>query len=482
MTKYNVLIVDDEPIQLKVIGRFVEGLGYNLFTMNSGMEVVDFFVSKKAVKGVSCDDTDVILLDLSMPDLDGFDVMRKIEKIRGDTQIIVLTANNDVALATAALNTGALDYIVKGEKDFIARLTSALRNAIDKKYLKYLVSHLDRLGKNRVIFSDILGKNREFCDAINLAQKASSSLIPVLIEGGSGSGKELLARAIHGSGPRAGKPFIVVECDLLAGDGAEEKIFGSDKALSDGEAKNIGKLREANHGTIFFKRIEALKYETQVKLLRFMREGEFVPVDGKSPVPANVRIISATTHDLKKMVMTKKVREDFFYCISTFLIKIPSLKDRGAEDIKILANNFCRDFCISENRRVKTVSDRVLKLLCDYDWKGNVRQLKNIIFRAVVFCDGDVLEPEDFPHLLNNENNIVTKSNAVTKKKVGLRSELIDIFDDGGRCKTIDVIEEEVVRILLEIFSGNLSEVSKQLGIGRSTIYRKLKTINDGEV
>jgi len=478
MTKRMILIVDDEPTQRKVIGKFIDGLGHNFLDMSSGMEVVDFFMNKKTVKGVSCNEIDVMLLDLSMPDLDGLEVLKQIAPIKGDLQVIVLTANQDVNLAITAINYGAIDYIVKGEKDIIARITASINNAIEKKNLKYQVSHLARKGKDQVAFSDIIGQSELMMNMMRLAKKVTNSNISILLEGSNGTGKEILARAIHGSSSRSGKPFIVVECDLLKVNTVEEELFGIEGQTQNGP-KNIGKVGEANMGTIFFEKIDSLKIDVQVKILRFMQEGEYIPVGAKIPIRSNARVIASTTRDLGKLVGLKKFREDLFYRIATFPIKVPDLKERGEDDIRLLAENFCRDFSINENKKIKAINQDALYLLYNYDWEDNVRQLKNSVFRAVVLCDGDVLKPEHFPQLLNKENNSMTKAKSAIKKNSDVNSELIDIFDDEGQCKTIDLIEEEIIRRLVDIYNGNLSEVAKQLDIGRSTIYRKLKIINE---
>lgn len=475
MVKRNILIVDDELTQCKVLGKLVDNMGHNSIVMNSGMEVVDFFMNKKAIDGLSCYDIDVMLLDVSMPDIDGLTVLKQIGPIKGDIQVIVLTANKDVSRAVTAINLGAIDYIVKGDKDVPSRVTASVNNAIEKKNLKYQVSHLVRKGKDQVVFSDIIGQSDLLIDSIKMAKKAINSSIPIFVEGSSGSGKELLARAIHGSSLRSGKPFIMVECDLLKSLNAEEELFGSEKAAGEGMPKSLGKLREANNGTIFFKKIDSLRLDLQVKLLRFLQEGEFEPVGSKNPVRVNVQIISSTSRDLEKMAEAKKFREDLRYRISSFPIHMPSLQERGDEDIQVLSENFCRNFSINENKKIKGISQEALYLLCNYDWEDNIRQLKNSIFRAVVLCDGDILKSEHFPQLLNKENNSLTKSKAVIKENSSINSELVDIFDDDGNCKTLDSIEEEVVRRLVDIYNGNLSEVAKRLDVGRSTVYRKLK-------
>jgi DNA-binding NtrC family response regulator len=475
MVRKNILIVDDEQTQCKVLGRFIENMGHNNIIMNSGMEVVDFFMNKKVIAGLSCYDIDVMLLDVSMPDIDGLTVLKQIGPIKGDIQVIVLTANKDVSRAVTAINLGAIDYIIKGEKDMYARVSASVNNAIEKKNLKYQVSHLARKSKDQVAFSDIIGQSEHLIKAIKLAKKAINSSIPILIEGGNGSGKELLARAIHGSSLRSGKPFVTVECDLLKSLNAEEELFGSDRPLVEGMAKNIGKIREANNGTIFFKRVDTLRADLQIKLLRFLQEGEFEPVGSKVPVRVNIQLISSTSRDLEKISDAKKFREDLRYRIAAFPIQMPALRERGEEDIQMLAENFCRNFSINENKKIRGISQDALYLLSNYDWEDNVRQLKNSIFRAVVLCDEDMLQSEHFPQLLNKEDNTITKSKAVIKENSSINSELVDIFDDEGNCKTLDMIEEEVVRRLVDLYNGNLSEVAKKLDVGRSTIYRKLK-------
>lgn len=478
MVKHTILIVDDEETQRKAFGKVIStNLGHRCVEMKSGLEVVDFFMNRKSINNISYTDIDVMLLDLSMPDLDGLAVLKQIAPIKGDVQVIVLTAKKDLTLSVAAINYGAIDYIVKGERDIFARITASINNAIEKKNLKYQVSHLARKERDQVIFSDIIGRSEAISKVIETAKKVANSTIPVLIDGPSGAGKELIARAIHGSGVRSGKPFITVECDLLRDVDAEEKLFGSEGAVADGMVKNIGKLREANNGTIFFKKIDVLKPSLQVKLLNFLQEGEFTPAQGKMPVRIDVRMIFSTTADTKQLVALKKIREDLFYRISVFPITVPSLRERGEEDIRTLAESFCRDFSINENKKIRSISQEALNLLFNSDLEDNVRQLKNTIFRAVVLCDGDALHPEHFPQLLIKEDSSITKAKAAIKKRSDINSELIDIFDEEGKCKTMDQIEEEIIKRLVEMRSGNLSEVAKQLNIGRSTIYRKLKII-----
>ncbi|HLD76604.1 MAG TPA: sigma-54 dependent transcriptional regulator [Rickettsiales bacterium] len=481
MSKRNILIVDDEPTQCKMMKKFVTNLGHNAFVMNSGMEVVDFFTSKKVLDNLTYNDIDVMLLDLSMPDIDGLTVLKKIDNVKSDVQIIVLTATSDVTLAVNAINLGATDYIIKGGSDIHARLTSSIKNAIDKKNLKYQVSNLVRKDQNQVVFSDVIGQSKIMLSIIDLAKRAVNIAIPILVEGQNGCGKELLARAIHGSGMRVGKPFIVVECDMMKPEMAEEDLFGLERVV--GAKPKIGKIREAEGGTIFLKKIEVLNLEVQTKLLRFLQDKEFHPTDSHKLVKSNVRLIASTSKDLAKLATEKKFREDLRYALSIFPIQIPSLQKRGDEDIIMLAEHFLRSFTVNENKKIKSFKPETIELLCKSDWKDNVRQLKNFIFRAVILCDDEVLYPEHFPQLLNAQNNYANdKMDDATRKKLGMRSfYTVEIFDENNNCKPLADIEEEISKKLMDKYSGNISEVAKQLSIARSTLYRKLR-MEEGQI
>ncbi len=466
MVSNNILIVDDEKTQCKILEKFISNQGYETLVMNSGIEAVDFFVNKKVIDSIASIDIDVMLLDLSMPDLDGISVLKKIHDLKSDVQVIVLTATNDIELAVKAINLGAADYIVKEDGDIYARLTTSIKNAIDKKNLRYQVSNLVRKDQNQVSFSDILGKSDAMMSVMNLAKKAVSISIPILIEGPSGSGKELLARAIHGSGVRSGKAFVIVECDMIKPESMEEYIFGLDKGK--GNKPKMGKIREADGGTILFKKIEFLTIDIQMKILRFLQDGEFYTADGMKPIKSNARFIASTSKSDSELSDEKKFRQDLKYAISIFPITLPPLAQRGEEDIMIMSEHFLKTFAINENKKVKSFAYSVEEMLKDFEWKGNVRQLKNYIFRAVILCDDALLQPEHFPQILNSDPG--------TEKHVfGIRDEIIHIFKEDGKSKTLADMEEEISKKLMAKFYGNISEVAKQLNIARSTLYRKLR-------
>ncbi len=474
----NILIVDDEPVQSKLLARFIGDLDHNVICMNNGRQVVEFFLNKKPFNGLLPSEVSIMMLDLSMPDIDGLSVLKQIADFRGNLQVIVLTASNEISSAISALNLGADDYIMKGEKDLFARVVSSIINAIEKTNLKQQVYNLERKNSHQVSFSDLVGASKNFLEAINLAKRVSNSNVPVLIEGASGVGKELLARAIHGAGSKSGKPFVIIDCRTLCQNStsfheADIMLFGGEVSPEYGIVeRSIGKIREADGGTIFLGNISSLRPDMQVKLLRFIKEGTVEPVGAKSSVGVGVRIISSTNQDLESYVRHGRFREDLYYCLNIFLISVPSLCERDPEDIKTLAANFCYDFSVNENKKIKGLSSQALELLCKFDWEDNIRQLKSYIFRAVVLCDGEILKPEHFPQIVNSTFIKKIRKKSSNPNKI---FEKIDLFHPNGQCKNLEEIETEVVEKLLGFFDGNLSEVSKQLKVGRSTIYRKLK-------
>ena len=470
----NILIVDDEPVQVMLLAKFIRDMDHNVIVMNNGQQVIDLFVHKKPVNGIRSNEIVVMLLDISMPDIDGISVLRKIIDVKGDLQVIVLTAANDISSAITAINLGAVDYIIKGEKDIFARVVTSINSAIEKKNLKQQVYSLERKNNHQVSFSDIVGNSKGLLTAVNLAKRVSSSNVPVLIEGESGTGKELLARAIHGAGSKSGKPFIVVDCELIKQDNADVFLFGCEISQSNGNGERLlGKIREAEGGTLFLDNVSALRPETQIKLLRFIQEGIIEPVGSNSIIKVGVRIISSTNEDLESYVRHDRFREDLYYCLNVFLIPIPSLSERGDEDIKMLAENFCRDFSVNENKKITTINKEALQMLYKFDWEDNIGQLRSYIFRAVVLCDESTLKPEHFPQIMH-----LTSSAKSIFYKNGEKEGSVDLFHSDGKCKNLEEIEVEIFTKILDVFGGNLSEASKRLKVGRSTIYRKLKLIS----
>jgi transcriptional regulator with PAS, ATPase and Fis domain len=331
-------------------------------------------------------------------------------------------------------------------------------------------------GKNS--FDNVLGSSQSIKDVITLASRVSESDIPVLLQGESGSGKELVAHTIHNSSKRCDKQFVAVNCGAIPENLVESILFGHEKGAFTGAFyKTFGKFREADGGTIFLDEINELSKDFQVKLLRLLQHGEIEPVGANKPMKVNVRVISATSCDLSKEVAEGRFREDLYYRISVFPIKIPSLRSRK-QDIPFLINYFIKNFCQSENKKIDSISKEAEKFLCDYRWPGNIRQLKNAIFRAVVMCDSDRLTINDFLHLnpvANTESDDILNSPRASKMIVNTNI----FFDQVGKdMRSLSDIEKDIITTALEYYNGHISKISKKLGIGRSTLYRKMLEYN----
>jgi DNA-binding NtrC family response regulator len=323
-----------------------------------------------------------------------------------------------------------------------------------------------------------------------LGQRAAQSNIPILIEGESGVGKELIARAIQGSSDRAGKPFVTVNCGAIPENLVESILFGHEKGSFTGATeKHLGKFQEAHGGTLFLDEIGELRLDMQVKLLRALQHGDIDPVGSKRSVKVDVRIISATNRNLAERTRDGQFREDLYYRLNVFPIYVPALRQRR-EDIAELTRHFVTRFSAEENKAICGLSEEANALIRNFDWPGNVRQLENTIFRAVVLCDGDVLDVCDFPQIaaaagmeirprsVNSVHEIVQMVQTNGGGHEAAPSQ--DLFalaavNDAGHMRRLDDIEAQVIRMAIDHYDGHMSEVARRLGIGRSTLYRKLK-------
>jgi DNA-binding NtrC family response regulator len=343
---------------------------------------------------------------------------------------------------------------------------------------------------------------------IHAAEKAAASTIPVLIEGQSGVGKELFARAIHGSGERRTKPFVTVNCGAIPDNLVESILFGHEKgAFTGATERHSGKFLEATSGTLFLDEVGELPLSAQVKLLRALQEGEIEPVGGRKPVKVDVRLVSATNRNLVADVKAGRFREDLFYRLHVYPIAVPPLAER-AEDIVELARHFLVRFGAEEGKRIKRISGPALSLLTAYRWPGNVRQLENAIFRAVVLAEGDEIGPDEFPQIvsslcrtrdapeiapahahvgveLDHADAIVESPStdgraqpSSTAPRADLPGpHLISLLDARGTIRPLEELEAEAIRFAIAHYQGQMSEVARRLRIGRSTLYRKLDSL-----
>ncbi|WP_127142539.1 sigma-54-dependent transcriptional regulator [Pelagibacterium montanilacus] len=479
-----VLIVDDEPVQCRLASETVARAGFDPLVAHSGREALDILARS--------DDIAAMILDLVMPDMDGMAVLEALKRRDTALPVIVQTSQTSLETVVSAMRLGATDFFVKPVAP--ERITVSLRNALKVKTLETCLRVERNKRSGAFGFDDIIAASPAMSRPISLGRKAAASTIPVLVEGETGVGKELLARAIQGSGDRAGKPFVTVNCGAIPKDLVEATLFGHVKGAFTGAIADApGKFREANTGTLFLDEVGELPPETQVKLLRALQDGEIEPVGASRPVRVNVRLISATNRRLLNLARDGHFREDLYYRLNVFPIYVPPLRERR-EDIARLAVHFLTRFAAEEGRHVSTIDPAAMSLLESYDWPGNVRQLENAVFRAVVLAEHAALTVADFPQIvLAAEGHAEAKSTThaaftmarpihIDQAAPPLRlaepvpSPVADRFlDESGDLLAISEIERDLIAFAIDHCAGRMAQVARQLGIGRSTLYRKIK-------
>ncbi|HRL24844.1 MAG TPA: sigma-54 dependent transcriptional regulator [Brevundimonas diminuta] len=473
-----VLVVDDDPTQRRLIQAVLDREGYAVVHAESGGEAID-----RLTKGGGAD---VVLLDLVMPGLSGMEALAEMRTAGVATPVIVLTANGGIETVVKAMQAGAQDFFVKPVGP--DRLLVGVRNALQMTQLTAEIGRLKKRAAGRTSFDDMVGDSEPMRMVKALGQRAAKSSIPVLITGESGVGKEVIARALHGASDRAGKPFVAVNCGALPANLVESILFGHEKgAFTGAHEKHAGKFVEANGGTLFLDEIGELPLDMQVKLLRALQEGEVDPVGGKRPVKVDVRIVSATNRDPAQQVKEGAFREDLFYRLNVFPIEAPALRERR-EDIPALVEHFIARFNVEEGKRVAGCSPETLALLQGHDWPGNVRQLENAVYRALVLADSPLLQPHDFPAISgvavpldavaaprSGEHAPASASESASSDEDAQHDSPVRITDDRGHVRTLEQIERDLIQHAIEVYSGHMSEIARRLGIGRSTLYRKVR-------
>ncbi|MCP1537169.1 sigma-54-dependent transcriptional regulator [Methylorubrum extorquens] len=480
-----VLIIDDDPVQRRLAEAMVSRLGFQAQIAENGHDGLNLLRSGESV--------DVVLLDLVMPGgMDGLSVLAEMRKSGIDTPVIVQTSNGSIDAVVNAMRAGAVDFVVKPAG--AERLQVSIKNALRVDQLEEEVRRMRRRASGALGFKDLASKSPDMERVIRLAERSAKSNIPVLIEGESGVGKEVLARAIQGSGDRRGKAFVTVNCGAIPENLVESTLFGHEKgAFTGATEKHVGKFVEASGGTLFLDEIGELPLDAQVKLLRALQEGEVDPVGGKRAVRVDIRLISATNRSLLDLVKQGKFREDLYYRLNVFPMTLPPLRARR-EDIPDLVRSFCARFAAEEGKRLRGITAEAMALLSRYPWPGNVRQLENALFRAVVLADGDELTVAEFPQIAAQVEGFDVRipplpmqaalpAGGLEPVREIVRVEVRDphamslVVEDTGDMKTMEAVEAEVIRFALQFYRGRMSEVSRRLGIGRSTLYRKLKEL-----
>ena len=482
-----ILIADDDVVQRRLLENMVQRSGYQTVVVDSGDAALARLMDREATP------VDAMVLDLVMPGLDGMGVLAKLREAGLSVPVIVQTAHGGIDNVVQAMRAGAQDFVVKPVG--VERLQVSLRNALTASVLKGELQRIKHSRDGTLTFADIVTRSETMRTVLRVAEKAAGSTIPVLIEGESGVGKELIARAIHGSSERRAKPFVAVNCGAIPDNLVESILFGHEKGAFTGATdRHIGKFVEASGGTLFLDEVSELPLAAQVKLLRALQGSEVEAVGGRKPVKVDVRIVSATNRNLLERAKSGQFREDLFYRLHVLPITVPPLRARR-EDVPHLLRHFLTRFCAEENRHITAIDAETLAALTGYDWPGNVRQLENAVYRAVVISDGETLGRGDFPHLAASAATLIPDMQAERLQLEPTRSEAIaslpgnqipivpapggfSILGPEGEVRPIEEIEADVIRFAIAHYRGQMSEVARRLKIGRSTLYRKLELID----
>jgi DNA-binding NtrC family response regulator len=476
-----VLIVEDEAAQRRILEETVKRLGFDVSTAESGVRGLD------VLRGPGGASVELVILDLMMPEMGGLEFLENLQAIRGDLPVIVQTSQGSIETVIKAMRAGADDFVVKPVSP--ERLKASIQNLLKVTALTEEVKRLNKKIGSALTFNDLVASAPTMNNALRLGKRGAQSNIPILIEGESGVGKEMIARAIQGESDRVGKPFVTVNCGAIPENLVESILFGHEKGSFTGAtSKHNGKFVEADGGTLFLDEVAELPLEMQVKLLRAIQEGEIDPVGSRRTQKVNVRLISATNRNMIEMVKAGKFREDLYYRLNVFPIMVPPLRDRR-EDIPALASHFITRIAAEEGRKVRGIQPHALTMLMAYAWPGNVRQLENTVFRAIVLCESDMLEIQDFPQIASLVEGYevvipaapvaavaVVPANRSGGSQVSDGSALgIPVVTAGGHIRKLEDVEADMIKLALHRYRGQMSEVARKLGIGRSTLYRKMR-------
>jgi two-component system response regulator AtoC len=446
-----IFIVDDEQSISKLLSFWVKDKwGYD----------VEIFPNSESMFKKMSSKPDLILLDIMLPGLDGIETLRRIKQIDEHLPVIMLSAQGRIDVAVDSIKYGAFDYFSKPIDQ--QKLELAVKNAIRAYDLVKEIQNLKENVKKEYSFDNIISADGKMQDVFKLVSKVLDNDITVLIYGESGTGKELIARAIHYNGRRKDKPFVVVNCASIPRELLESELFGHEKgSITGAHQRKLGKFELAKDGTIFLDEVGELEMLLQAKLLRVIQQKEFERVGGTELIKTNVRIISATNRDLKHAVEHKQFREDLFYRLNSFPIFIPPIRQRRA-DILVLTEFFIDEFNKKLQKNIKGFTKKALKLIYEYDWPGNVREMENTIERCMIITEKDQLDIDDLPqHIRAADTSAVVDQQSV-------------MFTDDNIIP-FEKIKEKSIRHALKVTGGNIVEAARKLQLGRATIYRLME-------
>ncbi|MCD4722433.1 MAG: sigma-54 dependent transcriptional regulator [Desulfobacula sp.] len=408
----------------------------------------------------------LVITDLKLPKINGMDVLNFIKEKDPEIPVIVITAYGSIENAVRAIQKGAFDYVTKPFKE--EKLRSSIIKALKISRLTSEVRHLRQEIEDRYTFKNIVGDSPKICDVLKLAGSVSNTDTTVLITGESGTGKELLSRATHINSPRSSGPFLTVNCAAIPSTLQETELFGYEKGAFTGAHKSTkGKFETASGGTLFLDEIGDMKLDVQAKLLRILETREFERIGGTKTIKADVRIIAATNKNLEEMVEEKLFREDLFYRINVFPVHIPPLRERK-QDIPKLSNHFIQKFSKAFGRKPPELSDKAIKKLTQYPWKGNIRELKNVLERAMILSKGSQITSH---HVILNE------SQEKLFKQINLDSLIPLIINDHGL--SLDDLESYCINYAMKTLNNNVSRAARFLGLSRATLRYRLEKMNE---
>ena len=453
-----LMLVDDEPAQVRLVTALASRAGWRTIAVPDNEMAITTLGTR-----------DGMMLDAVIIDRWGIDAPSLIAELRArrpGLPILVVTANDSVAVAVQAMRAGASDFLVKpiGADRLLAALDAVTSAGAPSGELRPLTEKLSApLG-----FDEIVGSAPKFRAALAIAAKAARARVPMLIEGELGVGKEVVAEAIHAASSRAKKPLISVNCGAIPANLIESELFGHVRGAFAGAFQSqTGKLCDADGGTLFLDEIGSLPLDSQVKLLHVLQAGEVQPIGGR-PREVDVRIIAATNQSLMDDVAESSFREDLFYRLAVVQVTIPPLRERSG-DVPALARHLLARIAKQPGLREFGITEEAMSLLSGYAWPGNVRQLHNALFRAAVLCEGDALTAADFPHIAD-----ALVAGAMPQGKSAFDVGGVTLFQPDGHLRPLDLIEADVIRLAIGHYRGRMTEVARRLGIGRSTLYRKL--------
>lgn len=457
-----LMLIDDEPAQRRLVAAIAARRGWR--TIFAG-EAETALATLGTPDGMALD---AIILDNPSGDADAAALIAELRANRPQLPILVLTANGSVAAAVSAMRAGATDFLVKPIAS--ERLLAALEAVVGGKAAGELRPLTEKLSAS-LAFDEIVGSAPQFRAALAIAAKAARARVPVLIEGESGVGKEVVAEAIHAASPRAKKAIVTVNCGAIPANLVESELFGHEKGAFTGAfERKIGRFQDADGGTLFLDEVGEMPLDAQVKLLRVLQSGEIQPIGARHAREVDVRVIAATNKTLLAEVEAGRFREDLYYRLNVVQVTIPPLRDRIG-DIPALARHLLARIAAQPGLRPLGITDDALQLLASYDWPGNVRQLQNALFRAAVLCDGDGLARADFPQIAQLAAGRPDGA-AGSAQQVGNGG--VTLFRPDGNLRALEEIEADVIRLAIGHYRGRMTEVARRLGIGRSTLYRKL--------